>query len=515
MPDIHQNATRITLECVAGKDENRRIVIEDRPIRIAHAALQPALAVSEMMPGQGYLSARVENGQLLLDAHNCLLPIFLNNREIMTTFMREEDVLRIGNSTWRAHPAATAAAGPNATRPATDRADFSRPDANAARPDAARHAAAAAGPAAGPAAGAGANRPVDLGDRFSDLIGLEALKDFKLGEVFSEVFKKHTQEEMEEQLITGTARHTPSLAELAVGWAKPWLFARLLAVSALLALVLYIAFGFFHNIKLVPGLIFVGSFAVPVSTLIFFLEMNVPRNISIFKMTQLLFVGGVASIFVALIFFNRLSLLSFLGASAAGIIEESAKLLIVILLMGNTGRYHWVFNGLLFGAAVGTGFAAFESAGYALEDMLGANSVDAGVASILLRGINAPFTHIIWTANSAAALWLVKGDRPFSWSMLQSPVFLRVFISSMLLHMCWNAPFTLVPLPLVLDLKFVILGVLGWVITLRLVQTGLRQLSKARRDAGLTTMSISTIPPGLLQQRDNDIQRETQRLTRP
>ena len=166
---------------------------------------------------------------------------------------------------------------------------------------------------------------------------------------------------MEEQLITGTARHTPALDEIAVGWAKPWLFARLLGWSALLALVLYIAFGQFHNIKLIPGLIFVGSFAVPVSTLIFFLEMNIPRNVSIFKTMQLLFIGGVTSIFVALIFFSRLTFLGFLGASAAGIIEESAKLLIVIFLMGKnkTGQYNWILNGMLFGAAVGTGFAAF------------------------------------------------------------------------------------------------------------------------------------------------------------
>ena len=474
MVDSHQSATRLTLECVAGRDQNRRIVVDERPVRIAHAALQPTLAVSELAPGQGYIIARVEKGQLLLDAQNCLLPVYLNNQEMKAAYMHGEDVLRIGNSIWRIRPAG-------------------------------RGATAA-----------------ELGERFSNLIGLEALTDFKFSEVFSEVFKKHTQDEMEEQLITGTARHTPALSELAVGWAKPWLFARLLGWSALLALVLYVAFDFFHNIKLIPGLIFVGSFAVPFSTLVFFLEMNVPRNISIFKMMQLLFIGGVASIFVALIFFNRLDFLnSFLGASAAGIIEESAKLLIVIALMGKTRQYNWILNGLLFGAAVGTGFAAFESAGYALETMLGYNSVDVGVVTILLRGVDAPFTHIVWTANSAAALWLVKGDRPFSWDMVQRPVFLRVFISSVVLHMLWDAPFTLVPLPLVLDLKFVILGALGWVITLRLIQAGLRQLSDARREAGLTTMPLSAAPPGLLPQPDSvtppnsDAQHETQHLTPP
>jgi hypothetical protein len=65
--------------------------------------------------------------------------------------------------------------------------------------------------------------------------------------------------------------------------------------------------------------------------------------------------------------------------------------------------------------------------------------------------------------------------------------------------MCWNAPFSLIPLPLVGDLKFVILGVLGWVINLRLIQAGLRQLSKARKDLGITSLAASTLPPGLFQ----------------
>jgi RsiW-degrading membrane proteinase PrsW (M82 family) len=113
----------------------------------------------------------------------------------------------------------------------------------------------------------------------------------------------------------------------------------------------------------------------------------------------------------------------------------------------------------------------------------------------MLRGIDAPFTHIVWTANAAAALWIVKGDRPFSWEMLKAPAFLRVFISSVLLHMLWDAPFGLLRLPLVLDLKFVILGVLGWIICLRLVQTGLKQLNDARQARNLPAITQATVIP--------------------
>ena len=436
------HAPRILLECIAGRDEHARIFVDEHPIRIGHASLQPALAISELPAAEGFLVAQVRDGLLWIDATNCLQPVYINIREITTAPLQEADVLRIGSSIWRARY------------------------------------------------GAGWGTTASLREGFTSLIGLEELKDFRLSDVFSQVFKKHTQEEMEEQLITGTARHTPALGDLPVGWAHPWLFARLLAVSAALAFILYTGFNLFLNIKLIPGLIFVGSFAVPMSTLIFFLEMNVPRNISIFRIIQLLFVGGIASIIVALIFFNRFDFFSsFLGASAAGIIEESAKLLIVALLLGRSPRYPWILNGLLLGAAVGTGFAAFESSGYAFEAMLGANSVDVGVANIMLRGIDAPFTHIVWTANSAAALWLVKGSRPFSWDMLKAPAFLRVFLSSVLIHMCWDAPFGLIRLPLVMDLKFVILGLLGWVICLRLVQAGLQQLNKARQELSLPAIT--------------------------
>lgn len=323
--------------------------------------------------------------------------------------------------------------------------------------------------------------PGGIRARFNELIGLEDLQDFKLAKIFSEVFSRHTTEEMEEQLITGTSRNTPSLTELEIGWGRPWLFARLLAISAILAMVMYVGFDMFNNVIMVTGLLFVGAFAMPLSVLLFFLEMNVPRNVSVFMIMQLLFVGGLASLLASLLLFNRFDFMqSYLGASAAGIIEESAKLLIVIGLTLKASRFPWILNGLLFGAAVGTGFEAFESAGYAFGKILG-KGVDVGVSTIITRGLQAPFCHIIWTANAAAALWLVKKNRPFSWDMLQHPAFLRIFISSMALHMTWNAPFLIMALPFGLDLKDLILGVLGWAITFRLIQAGLKQLNEARQ----------------------------------
>jgi protease PrsW len=412
------NPETMILECIAGKDDRQKVIVGEQPIKLGG--------------GQGYVMVWMEQGRLRLDAGSCSVPVYVNNQPITMAVLHEQDIIRMESAIWKVlgtgHTFSTSI----------------------------------------------------LKEKFSGLIGLEELKDFKLSDIFSEVFKSHSQEEMEEQLITGTSHHTPALSSLQIGWAKPWLFARLLGISVALTCLLYAGFETFQNDNLIPGLIFVGSFAVPFSALIFFLEMNVPRNVSIFKVIQLLFVGGIASLLVALIFFNRLDYFSsWLGVSAAGIIEESAKLLIVALLMGRAPRYHWILNGLLFGAAIGTGFGAFESAGYAFRTMLG-STVENGVNNLMLRGLLAPFTHIVWTANSAAALWLVKGKRVFTWDMLMAPAFLRIFIPMVLLHMIWDAPFEVIHLPLGLDGKWLILGVLAWIICLRLVQAGLKQLNAAR-----------------------------------
>lgn len=430
MNETTPDSNILLLECIIGQDRFSRVAVGQQVSIMANSSLQPHIAVKELMEEQGYLAFNSDNGAIRFDASNCHLSVSFNGKPVRLGLLHENDVLRIGNSLWQVQ---------SSTNTVT--------------------------------------APLNLRKQFNNLIGLEELKDFRLAAIFSEVFKKHSHEEMEEQLITGTARNTPALSSIEIGWARPWLFARLLGWSIVLAFILYIGFDMFNNINLIPGLIFVGSFAVPVSTLIFFLEMNIPRNVSIFAVMQLLFVGGVASLIVALLLFTKFDFFSsYLGASAAGIVEETAKLLVVILLIGKTTRYRWVLNGLLIGAAVGTGFAAFESAGYALRVML-ESGTDAGVNVIMLRGLMAPFAHIVWTANATAALWLVKKDKPFSWDMLQSPVFLRVLISVMILHMLWNAPFTLMRLPLILDLKFLILGVLGWIICFRLVQAGLKQLN--------------------------------------
>lgn len=425
----------LVLECIDGKDDHFTIDVQaSQSIVLSATDGENCTVIKELESHGGAIIITHSNNKIVVDATDCPVPVKINGNMVTKNELHVNDVLRIGNSIWRINP-----------------------PAQQHQPNAA---------------------VTNIRKGFTNFIGLEELKDFKIQHIFSQVFKKHSLAAMEDQLTTGTYNNTPALTDIETSWAKPWLFSRMLLISVAISVLLIIGYRTFENPNLLPGLMFIGSFAVPVSTLIFFLEMNAPRNISVFMVMALAFLGGVTSLFIALILFDKLDFLSdIMHASAAGLIEETAKVLVVVLIVGRFTRYKWVLNGLLFGAAIGMGFAAFESAGYAYRS----GSFDGMVDNLILRGLLSPFMHIVWTANASAALWLVKGDRKFSWNMLGDMRFLRVLLSSMILHMIWNAEFGILKIPVFFDIKYPILGFLAWIICFRLVQAGLKQLNDARR----------------------------------
>ena len=314
-----------------------------------------------------------------------------------------------------------------------------------------------------------------IGDTLSRVAGTEKLEGFSLKEMFSETFKKRTAAEMEQYLIVGTAGTTPNIAEVETGWPKPWLFARFLLLFGVIYLGFMAAFEQFKSANLVPSLILMGSFTMPVATLILFFELNTPRNISLYRLMVLVGLGGMVSVFISLLGYN-VGRLNWLGASSAGIIEELAKLAALILIVRGP-RYKYILNGLLFGAAVGAGFAAFESAGYAFRAIL-AHGSRAMIASLIVRGLLAPWMHVAWTAMVGAALWRVKQGQPLLLAHLANPKFFRLLIVAIVLHMLWNYPWE-PPF----YLKESLLGATAWFIIWGLVQQGLRQVRDEQRAA--------------------------------
>jgi len=313
-----------------------------------------------------------------------------------------------------------------------------------------------------------------IADKINQVAGTEKLEGFSFGDMFSETFRRRTADEIEDYLIVGTSRTTPPLNEVQTGWPKPWLFARFLLLFGLAYFAFVFMYETFGNAFDVPAVILLGSFTAPFSTLVLFFELNTPRNVSLYRLMLLFLFGSAAATFFTSIAW-LVPYLGWLGNPVAGIVEEPSKLLALVLLARGR-RYKFILNGMLFGAAVGAGFAAFESAGYALRHGLN-EGTDAMMHNIMLRGFVAPFMHVAWTAMVAASLWRVKGERPFRVQMLKDPRFYRVFFLAMALHAVWNMNDTEV----LYYVKVVTLGGVAWFVIWGLVQEGLRQVRDEQR----------------------------------
>ncbi len=97
--------------------------------------------------------------------------------------------------------------------------------------------------------------------KISSAAGVERLEGFSFRGMFSEVFKKHTEDEVERYFAVGGPDTTPSISEVDTTWPKPWVFFRTFVIAFLVYFSLISAWYTHNNIFLVPGIILVGSFA--------------------------------------------------------------------------------------------------------------------------------------------------------------------------------------------------------------------------------------------------------------
>jgi RsiW-degrading membrane proteinase PrsW (M82 family) len=312
--------------------------------------------------------------------------------------------------------------------------------------------------------------------------GLDRLNGFRVGQLFSGVFKRRSGAEVEAYFQCGGPHATPQLNDVPVEWPRPWFFWRLLVFGLLVFIGFQFGLEHFENPKLLPGLIIVGAFFVPVSCGVLFFEYNVLRNISLYQALKYTVAGGILSLIAALFLFQFSGLNeTFLGATSAGIVEETAKLLTAIVLARGLTGNRWILNGMFIGAAVGVGFAGFETAGYIFEALVDDYSSMHG--TLIMRALFAPFGHVVWTAATAGALWRVKQERPFSVGMLFDGKFLRVFAFVVLLHMFWNSGmlWTMRGYSLIYGWMVSLLG--SWYLALLLLQQGLNQVRNAKLTA--------------------------------
>lgn len=319
-------------------------------------------------------------------------------------------------------------------------------------------------------------------DAINDMTGQEGKTDIRLRELVSEVFRRHTVEEREELFISGTKKTTPAPENMTADWPHPWLFARIFLMFLVVFAGLLVMILQFSNTNAIPGAMFIGALIVPFSLVIFFWETNIPRNISIFDVVSIFFIGGVMSLIFTLILYGYIYVgeLNYTGAILVGIVEEVGKIVVAghYVKKRNTS---YILNGLLLGACVGAGFAVFETAGYAFSALL-YGGIPSMIDVLILRGTLAIGGHTLWAAISTAGLVIAKGERPFDRKMYLDPKFLKFLLLVIALHAVWDMPITLGQS---VHLVQWVLCAVAVVIVLVLLSSGLRQVSavseRARR----------------------------------
>lgn len=309
--------------------------------------------------------------------------------------------------------------------------------------------------------------------------------------LFVYVFLRHGREEKDE-VASGHAR---GIEELDGGWPKPWLYSRVL-------ILLLVAFGLLYGCmqvseiasNLLPGVVALGALIVPLTLLFFFFECNIFRNVSLLSTLRYLLLGSCLSVAIVFFLTYGLKLCEFLRISVPGwmglnfrtwrpygslenysdsfmaiyaLFEELGKGMIIVFFLRQYKHQCFVLPSMLVGAAVGAGFAVFESAG----NTLGAMQNHLDIVSLLTNQLMAPVCHVAWGALMGGGI-AVLSQKGLKAKIVFNPLFWMLFVGITALHFLWNY----------LQSGFLswllILSVCTWFVILCMIWAGVRQVRR-------------------------------------
>lgn len=212
-----------------------------------------------------------------------------------------------------------------------------------------------------------------------------------------------------------------------------WL--KVLTTATAFYILLLVALLLTGNPNLFPSLVMVGSFMVPVAYVAFLYERRHFSRLRMPTVSLAFLYGGLVAI-VATSFLGPLFIIQYDPGEALGVglVEEFAKIL-GVLVIARRRRHDLEMDGLILGAAVGMGFAALESTGYAFTTFLmSSGSISAAVEVTLFRGLLSPLGHGTWTAILASVLFRESKDCCFRVNLQVIGAYLFVSV----LHAMWN-----------------------------------------------------------------------------
>ena len=169
------SAKGIVITCVAGPDSGKRLSVSDQPVTIGRSAQCNVLS-DDPDVAERQASFRVENGKVRYEA---IAPaaVFVDGNRSDAGALEPRQQLRLGRSLWQA-----------------------------AEPDPAHRYS---------------DLLSDIGGRISEAAGVERIKGFDIVATFSEVFSKHSDDEVEAFFNVGGPTTTPEIPRLNTNWPKP------------------------------------------------------------------------------------------------------------------------------------------------------------------------------------------------------------------------------------------------------------------------------------------------------
>jgi RsiW-degrading membrane proteinase PrsW (M82 family) len=158
------------------------------------------------------------------------------------------------------------------------------------------------------------------------------------------------------------------------------------------------------NVILLPSVVLLGSFLVPVTAVVWYLDHDPSLALSPRRIVAAFIVAGVIGVLAAAVLESWLVFgPGLIGNLKVGLIEEFVKGVAIVVVAWGLRSYA-TRDGMVLGATVGFGFAALESSGYALASLFVVQgqtlslSLTSVVLTELLRGVLAPVGHGLWSA---------------------------------------------------------------------------------------------------------------------
>ncbi len=317
-----------------------------------------------------------------------------------------------------------------------------------------------------------------IAENLDKITGAKSESYVTFKDLFKNTFKKHDEEDLDKVFVCGSKETTLDIKDINPNSASAWVYFKIFIFFLIAYIPCRIGYINYGNTNFLPAMIMLGAFAMPVVVLIFFYEINLFRNIPFYKVIKYFILGGALSLILAILFFSldiNTDISTIQGALMVGLIEEVAKAAIVAIFIFKSKKCNYILNGLLIGAAVGAGFAAFETAGYILR-----YGVNYGLQTMLyiikLRGFLAPGGHVAWAAIEGAALMFVKGFDKIDKRHLNDKRFLLICLIPIIAHGIWDMP---------LNVPYcgvqIAVSIAAWLVIIYFINLGLKQIDDAKK----------------------------------